>query len=141
MKCLPFSGRNTVVVDAEKYRKWIEEYSSSNAGKIRGLCFSASQKMVQEFPELKQERGYAIVPNVVCGDWSEPHWWCVAPDGQIYDPTASQFVDIIRYEPYSEEVHGPLPTGKCYDCGTLLYDSKNFCDERCEASTRAYLGF
>lgn len=125
-----------------KYTKWIDEYITSHGGKVRGYCFSATQKMILEFPELSQERGYAIIPNALVGEWSEPHWWCVDSKGNIYDPTAAQFIDILRYEPYSEEVHGPLPTGKCYDCGTFLYgEQKNFCDERCEASTRDYLGF
>ncbi len=30
--------------------------------------------------------------HYVCWMWGEqPHWWCVRPDGSVFDPTRKQF--------------------------------------------------
>ncbi|HLG27439.1 MAG TPA: hypothetical protein VI423_06600 [Paenisporosarcina sp.] len=120
-----------------EYDNWIQEYRIANKV-LRGFCWSASKLMQEKFHELKQERGYVITED---GGWHQ-HWWCVAPDGQIYDPTVTQFgTTIIRYEPYDEEEHGPLPTGKCLNCSELIFNGKTFCDENCEKSTLDYLKY
>lgn len=117
-----------------KYDVWINNYIKENKI-LAGFCFSASKQMVETFPELKQIKGYVVTEF----SGSSAHWWCEDANGKIYDPTALQFEDIISYEQYNEEKHGPLPTGKCYDCGDYIYDEKDFCDENCESSTREYL--
>ena len=75
---------------------------------VRGRCATASAAMVAVFPELRRVRGHY---NGV------PHWWCVAPDGTIVDPTARQFVPGGTYVEY----HGPDPLGKCMNCGALVW--------------------
>lgn len=102
----------------------------------RGRCQGATDEMVVAFPELRQVRGFV--------DGSAPHWWCVEADGTIVDPTVGQFAWMdceLEYEEYSEKKHGPLPTGKCADCGDYVYDGgfHGFCNENCERSFRAYL--
>ena len=117
-----------------EYQKWIDDYRNEHK-RLAGYCLSASDAMTRTFPELRLERGYVVDKD----GWYHQHWWCVGPDNTIYDPTAPQFVDIVRYEAYDEEVHGPLPTGKCMDCGEYIYNGGTFCDENCERATMAYL--
>lgn len=115
-----------------KYAQWIDDYQ----GEVCGMCASLSQQMVDAFPELKRVRGHYIDPL-----WGpREHWWCVAPDGSIVDPTASQFPTKGggTYVPHVEG--SPEPTGKCLDCGGYCFNGDTFCSPECERSTRSYLG-
>lgn len=115
------------------YLDWIKNYKEKQPF-IRGKCYSATLEMAEEFPELRQERGYV---TDILGE--HQHWWCVEADGSIVDPTDSQFYEIIDYDAYNEEKHGPLPTGKCMDCGGYVYNDDYFCDKECERKTLEYL--
>lgn len=123
-----------------EYEAWIKTFLENN--NPRNLCHYATNLMVQEFQELKRERGYVLVENVYGVQVTDQHWWCVAEDGSIVDPTATQYFKVLEYEPYSEEKHGPLPVGKCPDCGGLIYpdnEHKGFCNEECRASWNKYM--
>lgn len=124
-----------------KYERWIEEYLEKKCPKTLdgspstlGMCGGATSDMVGAFPELRRVRGYAMTAD----GGSPAHWWCETPQGQVIDPTQSQFDKnggVIYYEEYSEEKHGPLPIGKCYNCGFYTYKedySESFCTVECE---------
>lgn len=82
--------------------------------------------MVEQFPELRLVRGF------VRGGGH--HWWCVAPNGQIIDPTAAQFGDSLTpadYEEFDESLTHTLPTGKCPNCADFLYYHASICSKAC----------
>jgi hypothetical protein len=117
-----------------QYQSWISEHYPDASG--YGKCHEATEELVAAFPELRRVRGFYL-----CGVWGQrEHWWCVAPDGSIVDPTAGQFPSK-GFGVYSElDPDEPEPTGKCLDCGEYVYDGNTFCDTTCEARTRAYMG-
>lgn len=122
----------------DKYTAWIVTDIVKHNGLVRGRCQEASARMVEAFPELRHVRGYARLDN----GFAPAHWWCEREDGAVVDPTATQFEGVIGYDEYNEDKHGPLPIGKCGDCGTEVYKAENhngFCDEICEASFEAYM--
>lgn len=70
--------------------------------------------MAEEFPELRVVKGTAIIPGVGGLTYLQfdpealahperyppaesSHWWCVAPDGTILDPTGDQFTEVLEY--------------------------------------------
>ena len=73
----------------------------SNYTKYRGKCKEFVDAAIINDPTLKAVRGYYY-------DWQwgeQQHWWCVRPDGSIYDPTALQFPsagkgDYIEFDGY-----------------------------------------
>ena len=112
--------------DNMNYTKWIEE----NVTDPRDKCFETTLDMQEAFPELTRVRGYyhgAPGPR--------PHWWLVAPDGKIVDPTASQFPSRGEYEPFE----GPEPTGMCPNCGGYIYDNNSVCSYKCGDEYSKYL--
>jgi hypothetical protein len=115
------------------YTEWIETYQ----GQVYGMCASLTQQMIEAFPELKRVRGHYLDPV-----WGRrEHWWCVAPDGSIVDPTKSQFPSK-GMGPYKEHVEGtPEPTGKCHNCGDYCYNGHSFCSLECEKDTMMDMGF
>ena len=67
-----------------KYEKWVAEHTEICAG---ANCAEATSLLIIEFPELTRVRGHYY-----CVVWGErEHWWCVDPQDNIVDPTASQF--------------------------------------------------
>lgn len=102
---------------------------------VRGACLEATEAMKMHFPELRRVRGF-----VTLMDGSEhAHWWLVAPDGEIVDPTRAQFDPAIAlYDPLDESK--PEPVGKCANCGELAYDEKLIpvCSEKCGIEYAAY---
>jgi len=74
-----------------------------------GKCKEMSEDMIAKNPELKLVRGHYYCPI-----WNrdEPHWWCVAPDGTIVDPTARQFPSkgMGMYTPFNGII-------ECDECG------------------------
>jgi hypothetical protein len=119
----------------ERYAEWIKTWLTSN--RAYGNCARATEEMVKAFPELRRVPGF-----VFDGRWGQrEHWWCVAPDGTIVDPTASQFPVLFNYREYKEG--DEVRVGKCMDCGDDLYGQpggeRYFCDSRCEERYRAYL--
>lgn len=121
-----------------KYSSWIALHYPDNTGtEAYGKCAEATELMVAEFPELLRVRGHYM-----CAIWGmREHWWCETADGEVIDPTANQFPTkgVGTYITYVPDERGE-PTGKCLDCGEYTYDGRNFCSDRCERATRAYMG-
>lgn len=114
-----------------RYEQWIAEHIP---GEAYGLCAEATKAMALVFPELRRVRGHYYCPH-----WGRrAHWWLVAPDGSIIDPTARQFPSQGRgvYDPWDETQ--PEPTGTCPNCGEYCYDHKLLCSRACEISYAAY---
>lgn len=58
-------------------------------GNVRYRCRELADKLVEQFPELRRAAGY----YTPLGETAPvAHWWCVAPDGSIVDPSAHQFL-------------------------------------------------
>ena len=103
---------------------------------ILGNCYGKCKEYVDyisdRIPELEKVRGFYHCPL-----WGKrQHWWLKDKDGNIFDPTVSQFPSkgIGTYEEYDPEIH-LTPIGKCLNCGDLIYESKGYgdsaCDEEC----------
>lgn len=124
-----------MLVDA-KYTAWIEADVAEHNGWTRGRCQGAASRMVEAFPELRLVRGYCLLAD----GFSPQHWWCETADGAVVDPTAAQFENIVGYEEYDEEKHGPLPIGKCMNCGFEVYDKQHqgLCSAECLEEFRVY---
>ncbi len=122
----------------QSYAAWIEAYVSAQPDRfVRGKCAEATAAMIEAFPELRRAMGFAH-----CTWGRDQHWWCVAPDGSIVDPTIEQFLSVCSYEeidPNDPEALRGVPTGVCMDCGGDVYEGKTFCSEACERATLAYL--
>jgi hypothetical protein len=117
------------------YWDWLQaNYAGQN---LKARCGPIVREMVKEFPELKACPGHYICP--VSGQ--HEHWWCETEDGEIVDPTYSQFVSqgFGEYEPWPEGE--PIPIGKCFNCGGLVYTAEHggVCSENCHIEYRAYL--
>jgi len=116
------------------YRVWIQEYEA-RCGALLGRCAKATGEMVCVFPELRRASGYALTL------WGRrAHWWCVAPDGEIIDPTENQFplpvAEYIEWRPGDE-----VCVGKCMNCGEEIWravqsldgERATICGEMCRA--------
>lgn len=74
------------------YAAWVAGYVADRRD-VTGRCRVATAELVATFPELRRVHGLAH------GSWgSGPHFWCVAPDGEVVDPTAAQFGTGLVYE-------------------------------------------
>lgn len=121
------------------YDEWIAE-NVKDYHEAYGMCRQVSEKMLTAFPELKLVRGHYY-----CAHWGErEHWWLVAPDGEIVDPTKIQFPSLgtgeyVELDPDEEE-----PIGMCAQCGEYSYESKGggttCCSTACEDAYASYLG-
>ena len=115
----------------EKYTVWI----AANVSQAYGACAEMTLKMKEAFPELTRVRGHYY-----CLVWGErAHWWLATPEGQIVDPTATQFPSrgIGVYAPWEEGAEEP--TGQCPNCGDLCYGGRDLCSDACERSYLSYL--
>lgn len=117
------------------YQEWIDDFVRRFTGRTVGLCSSATQKMQSAFPELRRARGHVMT---LAGYW-RTHWWCVAEDGRIVDPTKCQFAELGGVVEYLEH-EGPEPLGRCMGCGEYCYDDPTFCSEACERDVRLSMG-
>lgn len=118
------------------YADWIAAYVARMPF-VRGNCKEATAEMVQHFPELRVAAGF-----VHCSWGRDQHFWCVAPDGSILDPTRGQFDLVYQYEELDlsdPEAVARVPTGVCPNCGGDVYGSDTFCDTSCECRYMAYL--
>lgn len=106
----------------EAYRRWIADHVLSDPC---GKCAEITRYMVDAFPELKRVRGHYVCPV----DGRFTHWWLVAPDGRIVDPTSQQFASkgTGTYEPHV----GPDPTGRCLNCGAWFHGDGWSCSPEC----------
>jgi hypothetical protein len=64
---------------------------------VAGWCQFAATKMAKQFPELRLARGWYGTPQR-----KSAHWWCVAVDGTIVDPTGEQFKERGLFDRYIE---------------------------------------
>jgi hypothetical protein len=113
-----------------EYAAWIfERYPDREKAAYR--CAGAVVAMVEAFPELKAVRGWY---------GHAAHWWCVAPDGSIVDPTAAQFLQPLEetYTPFRDGID-PEPIGKCMACGEYVWSGTepNACSPECLADLEA----
>jgi len=86
-----------------KYAEWTMKYLVREGGAkgVIGMCYWACEEMKRAFPELRLTWGW-IRDGKNDGPYS--HYWLVAPDGQIVDPTACQFDGgISMYEEGNKE--------------------------------------
>ncbi len=116
------------------YDEWIAANHPTYES-VYGRCAEATKKMVEAFPELKRVAGHYY--DLAIGE--REHWWCVAPDGSVVDPTAAQFPTKGRGVYAELDPDAPVPTGRCMDCGAYVYNCDTFCSPECEAATRRYL--
>jgi hypothetical protein len=122
-----------------KYADWIRDYVEVRKGNVRQMCESATAAMVKAFPELER------VPGSIRFDDSEgiEHWWCETAEGEVVDPTASQFsersLSYVRWQPGME-----VRVGRCMQCGWDIYDRpekldgpiQSICNKECEEAFR-----
>jgi hypothetical protein len=114
-----------------EYAAWI----AANVDKPYGTCREATHAMVVFFPELRRARGFYD-----CWVWGErTHWWCVASDGSIVDPTAAQFPSrgLAPYREITDE--SEIPTGACLNCGGFVFGGQTFCSDACGDETDRYM--
>lgn len=112
------------------YADWI---AANVKGTGKGQCAYYTQQMVAAFPELRRVRGHY---RPLAGG-SLPHWWCAAPDGTIVDPTVAQFQ--LHGPAEYDEWTGPVPTGRCPNCGNYAYDHQTTCSAECATEFAYYL--
>ena len=108
------------------YGEWMTDWASKQRI-IRGACGRAVNAMAEAFPELKRVAGWVVF----AGGRSE-HFWCVAPDGSIVDPTVSQFSGkLLRYQEFQpgDEVR----VGRCLNCGDGIFAQIQGLDDRSAA--------
>lgn len=106
-----------------EYEKWIKD----NVKSVYCSCREVTEEMRKKFPELTRVRGHYH-----CVLWGRcPHWWLITAEGEIIDPTASQFPSrgAGYYEPWDESK--PEPTGKCLNCGDYCYNGDACCSDSC----------
>jgi hypothetical protein len=106
----------------DKYSNWISENVKEHYGK----CAETTLEMQSIFPELKRIRGHYYCPF-----WGErTHWWLLDEE-EVVDPTKDQFPSkgLGVYVPWIEG--SPEPTGKCPNCGELVYNGLLLCSQSC----------
>jgi hypothetical protein len=117
-----------------EYQAWIDTKYPTQASAY-GKCYEATTAMVSAFPELRRVRGQVI--TVLWGE--RDHWWCVAPNGSVVDPTKRQFPAVLRYMPWDESKGEPPQRRKCPDCGDEHHGEDDFCDDSCRRRYHAYI--
>lgn len=97
--------------------------------RYRGNCKKYCERAVRLFPSLSIVRGH-----YECFFWGfQPHWWCVRPDGTVFDPTRKQFPSkgLGDYIPFD----GTVTCSKCGKKGPeedFRYESNYaFCSIEC----------
>lgn len=121
------------LVESLTYQQWIKDNVSGDG---YGQCNIITLQMAKAFPELIRVRGHYY-----CMIWGErTHWWLITWDGEIIDPTAAQFPSKGAgvYVPWGEDEKEP--TGRCLNCGDLVYTGGVFCSDNCEIETRCHMG-
>ena len=116
----------------DKYTDWIKTHLDMNC---TGKCKEYTELMLRAFPELQLVRGHYY-----CVAWGRrEHWWLKDIDGNIIDPTKSQFPTkgYGVYEEWDESLEEP--TGKCPNCGSHVYNHKTFCNDICHDEFMASL--
>ena len=117
-----------------EYADWIAVNKKVTYADCYGTCAETTLEMAAAFPELTRVRGHYY-----CVVWGErSHWWLTTPDGEIIDPTADQFPSKGNgvYVPWNDE--DEEPTGKCPQCGELVYSGKMFCNDNCALEYKCF---
>lgn len=103
--------------DKQKYYDWIANWLCTQKS-VWGFCKQGAQEMQKQFLELTVVPGWV---STIAGD--RDHWWCETADGEIIDPTASQFkemrIGIFRYRKF--QPGDKVRVGKCMNCGTEIW--------------------
>lgn len=95
--------------------------------KYRGRCKEMVDAAIADDPTLEAVPGYYICPL-----WGkQAHWWCVRPDGSIYDPSVKQFptqgagAEYIKYDGTveCEYCHKVVPESEAYGVEPHAYCS------------------
>lgn len=131
---------------SDAHTEWIRSYVARTPF-VRGKCATATTEMVAAFPELRRVGGLVEVewPGATRPVRKEQHWWCVAPDGEIIDPTVSQFAippfsdDYEELDLTSEEARARVPTGRCVSCGEDAFGGEVTCSDECAAAYVRYM--
>lgn len=113
----------------QEYTDWIRTNVLENP---LGDCRKWAEAMRVVFPELALVRGHYY-----CVVWGQRgHWWLVASDGEVVDPTAAQFPSQGHgvYDPWEEGAKEP--TGKCPNCGGYAYEGTDAFTRYLEAELR-----
>ncbi len=118
------------------YSDWIKEHYPTYESAY-GRCAEAVKKMSKEFPELKIVRGH-----VMCLWGKRAHWWLTDAEGNIIDPTVTQFPGTINYDEWKPG--DQIRVGKCMNCGDEIWKSvstievryitESVCSKTCEAN-------
>jgi hypothetical protein len=91
---------------------------------VKARCMEFTKAFCIRFPELRPERGWVKTAILDHQDYKgQEHWWCVAPDSTIVDPTLNQFGFWDRelvYTVFNPEVDH-IYIGKCCNCGMEIY--------------------
>ena len=108
---------------APEMAAWIAEHVKDQ----RRMCAYWTECMQSAFPQLRRVRGHYYEPNGDC----YTHWWLAMPNGEIVDPTVTQFEAGGHYVEYS----GSDPYGQCLECGELMWErwegAAEFCSQEC----------
>lgn len=119
-------------VPLTRYADWIASHVLDDP---TGQCLFWCEIMQDVFPELMLARGHAQPPVPIPGrPQGYAHWWLVAENGAIVDPTAGQYPWALTYVPY--DASASEPTGRCHECGGYAYDYAALCSAAC---ARAYV--
>lgn len=121
--------KNGTVNVKPEYLDWI---STNVTGPCAGFCHYYSYRMRDAFPELRLVAGRYVHPQAVA-----THWWLETPDGEVVDPTASQFPSGGTY--YEHIPSDDDPTGKCPNCGEYCYHGEQTCCKQCYTEYVQYL--
>ena len=106
---------------SQSYSEWVDNL---NLDQKIDRCKEVCHEMQSRFPELKIVSGYVTLESRP--DRLEDHWWLVADQGKIIDPTANQWtVPIVEYvDPNQLDAE---PTGRCPVCYRICYDGDTHC--------------
>lgn len=117
-------------VGISRYDNWVKR----NVPDPLGKCGTYSRLMKQQFPELTLIRGHYLCPL-----WGQrEHWWLVASDGSIVDPTYQQFPSKGEGDYIPLDESAPEPNGKCMNCGEYYFGSDPYCSRACKEEIIRY---
>ena len=110
-----FTKKYHIMVD--EYNKWIISKNLDDKKKSLGNCLNYTKMMHNEYPWLRSKYGTVVTLE---GDFK--HHWLVDVNGEIVDPTKSQFSKILEYIVDDN----PYDVKKCMNCGSLFeYDNNH----------------
>lgn len=115
----------------QKYLDWITIHVTNPLG----TCASVTTTMRDAFPELVRVRGHYICPI-----WGpREHWWLKDSDGNVIDPTATQFPSRGTGDYKEWDNSQPEPTGRCPNCGGYCYNNSTCCSDKCGHEYAMYI--